>query len=198
MAPPRLSTRHLDGPLVAAFVQIYKRNHQNHRRHDYDQCDVNIEHCHAYTSPQFFFCDGAPALFYSALTQARPDWLKEGKARIILQFGPERLKELPDVPFGLDLMRNEDDKLLMQASSAPQALGRPFLLPPGVPSDRVAAMRKAFADTFTDPEFRDDAEKIGLIVNAPRTGEQLQKVITDAYETPQRVVDRLRSLYNPQ
>ena len=58
-------------------------------------------------------------------------------------------------------------------------------------------MRKALADTFTDPEFQADAEKIGLIVNAPQTGEQLQEVIESAYATPSRVVERLRKLNNP-
>src|SRR5688572_1330681 len=141
--------------------------------------------------------DGYPSVFYSALTSTRPTWLKEKKAKAIVQYGPHRLKELPDVPFATDLLKNEDDRLLMQASSAPQALGRPLLMPPDVPADRVAAMRKALADTFKDPQFKADADKIGLIVNAPRTGEELQQVIADAYKTPSRVVERLRALNNP-
>jgi tripartite-type tricarboxylate transporter receptor subunit TctC len=141
--------------------------------------------------------DGYPSVFYSALTSTRPTWLKEKKAKAIVQYGPQRLKELPNVPFATDLITNEDDKLLMQASSAPQALGRPLLLPPDVPADRVAALRKALMDTFIDAQFKADAAKIGLIVNAPQTGEQLQKVIADAYRAPTRVVERLRKLNNP-
>ena len=101
------------------------------------------------------------------------------------------------MPFAPDLIDAEDDKLLMQAAFAPLALGRPLLMPPGVAPDRLAAMRRALADTFTDPDFKADAEKIGLIVNAPRTGEQLQDVIEKAYATPSRVVERLRKLNNP-
>jgi tripartite-type tricarboxylate transporter receptor subunit TctC len=141
--------------------------------------------------------DGYPSVFYSALSSTRPNWLKDKQAKAIVQYGPERLKELPDVPFVSDLLTNEDDKLLMQASSAPQALGRPLLAPPNVPADRVTALRKALADTFADAGFQADAEKIGLIVNAPRTGEQLQDVIMKAYATPSHVVDRLRKLNNP-
>jgi len=141
--------------------------------------------------------DGYPSVFYSALSSTRPNWLKDKQAKAIVQYGPQRLKELPDVPFATDLLTNEDDRLLMQASSAPQALGRPLLMPPNVPADRVAAMRKALAETFADQEFQADAEKAGLIVNAPQTGEQLQKVIADAYATPARVVERLRKLNNP-
>ena len=141
--------------------------------------------------------DGYPSVFYSALTSTRPNWLRDKQAKAIVQYGPERLKELPDVPFAPDLLTNEDDKLLMQAAFAPQALGRPLLMPPGVAADRVAAMRKALADTFTDPEFQAEAEKAGLIVNAPKTGEQLQEVIAKAYATPSRVVERLQKLNNP-
>ncbi len=141
--------------------------------------------------------DGYPSVFYSALTSTRPNWLRDKEAKAIVQYGPARLKELPDVPFAPDLLKNEDDKLLMQAAFAPQALGRPMVAPPGIPAERVAALRKALADTFADPEFQADAHKIGLIVNAPQTGEQLQDVIVKAYATPSRVVERLRKLNNP-
>jgi hypothetical protein len=141
--------------------------------------------------------DGYPSVFYSALSSTRPNWLRDKQAKAIVQYGPERLKELPGVPFVTDLLTNEDDKLLMQAASAPQALGRPLVMPPGVPADRVAAMRKALADTFKDPDFQAEAEKGGLIVNAPKTGQELQQVIERAYATPSRVVERLQKLNNP-
>ena len=141
--------------------------------------------------------DGYPSAFYSALTSTRPNWLRDKLAKAIVQYGPERLRELPDVPFAPDVITNADDKLLMQAAFAPLALGRPLVMPPGVPADRVAAMRKALADTFADPEFKAEAEKAGLIVNAPRSGDELQRVIVSAYETPPRVVERLRKLNNP-
>jgi tripartite-type tricarboxylate transporter receptor subunit TctC len=141
--------------------------------------------------------DGYPSVFYSALTSTRPTWLKEKKAKPIIQYGPTRLKELPGVPFVTDLLTNEDDRLMMQAASAPQALGRPLLLPPDVPDVRVDAIRKAVTDTFGDPQFQADANKTGLIVNAPQTGQQLQDVIVRAYASPTRVVDRIRKLNNP-
>jgi tripartite-type tricarboxylate transporter receptor subunit TctC len=67
-------------------------------------------------------------------------------------------------------------------------------MPPNVPEDRVAAVRKALADTFADPAFQAEAEKIGLIVNAPRTGQQIQDLISQTFAMPSRVVDRLRQL----
>ena len=141
--------------------------------------------------------DGYPSVFYSALTATRPNWLRDKLAKAIVQYGPERLKELGDVPFAPDLLANEDDKRLMQAAFAPQALGRPLVAPPGVLPERVAALRKALADTFADPDFLAESDRMGLGVNAPRTGVQLQDVIERAYGSPSQVVERLRKLNNP-
>jgi tripartite-type tricarboxylate transporter receptor subunit TctC len=141
--------------------------------------------------------DGHPSAFYSALTSTRPTWLREGKAKAIVQFGPEKLPELGEVPFALDLINDPEDKQVMQAAVGSLAVGRPFLMPPGIPADRVAAMRKALVATFADPEFLAEGEKLGLVVNAPRTGEQLQALLLDTYRSPPRVLDRLQKLNTP-
>jgi hypothetical protein len=142
--------------------------------------------------------DGYPSVFQSALTSTRPTWLPEKLAKAIVQYGPERrLADLENVPFAPDLIANEDDKLLMQAGFAPLALGRPLVMPPDVPPDRVAVMRTALAETFADPEFLGEGARMGLAVNAPRSGEQLTDVIARAYRSPPRIVERLQKLNNP-
>ena len=103
--------------------------------------------------------DGHPSAFFSSVRSTRPTWLREKTAKAIVQYGPEKIAELADVPFAPDLVASEDDKLVMQAAFAPLALGRPFLAPPGVPAERVAALRKAFAATMVDPEFLAESEK---------------------------------------
>jgi hypothetical protein len=57
-------------------------------------------------------------------------------------------------------------------------------------------MRKAFMDTINNPEFRAEAGKQGLLIDSPRSGEQLQQEITRLYATPPDVVKRLRRIYN--
>jgi tripartite-type tricarboxylate transporter receptor subunit TctC len=141
--------------------------------------------------------DGHPSAFFSSVRSTRPMWLRDKSAKAIVQYGPEKLAELPDVPFAPDLVGNDDDRLVMQAAFAPLVLGRPFLMPPGLPADRVTALRQAFAATMTDPEFLAESEKIGLGLNAPRTGEQMQAVMERTYQSPPRVIDRLRQLNAP-
>jgi tripartite-type tricarboxylate transporter receptor subunit TctC len=141
--------------------------------------------------------DGHPSAFFSSLRSTRPAWLRDKTAKAIVQYGPEKLAELRDVAFAPDLVASDDDRLLMQAAFGPLALGRPFLLPPGVPVERVAALREAFAATMTDPEFLAEGERIGLGLNAPRAGAQIQEVMERAYQSPPRVIDRLRQLNVP-
>jgi tripartite-type tricarboxylate transporter receptor subunit TctC len=141
--------------------------------------------------------DGHPSAFFSSVRSTRPTWLREKTAKAILQYGPEKLAELPDVPFAPDLVASDEDKLTMQAAFAPLALGRPFLIPPGVPAERVAALRAAFAATMVDTEFLAEGERMGLGLNAPRTGAQIQEVMEHAYQSPPAVIERLRQLNTP-
>ncbi len=136
--------------------------------------------------------DGFPSLFYNTLTATRPNWRKDIK--LLLQYGLEKEPAIPDVPSALDLVTDPDDRLLLQAGLAEVTLGRPYLMPPGVPADRVAAMRKAFADMFRDAGFLADATRMSLGVSSSKTGEQIQQLIADTYRTPPKTIDRLRKL----
>ena len=141
--------------------------------------------------------DGHPSAFFSSVRSTRPTWLRDKTAKAIVQYGAEKLAELPDVPFAPDLVGHDGDRLVMQAAFAPLTLGRPLLTPPGVASERVAALRRAFAATMADPDFLAEGERVGLGLNAPRTGEQIQEVVERAYQSPPRVIDRLRQLNAP-
>lgn len=133
---------------------------------------------------------------WSSLTSVKKDWLAQNRVRILLQYGPEKEPALGATPFADDLITNPEDKLLFQAAYGPLTLGRPFVLPPDVPADRVSALRKAFMDMIKDPEFRAEAGKQGLQIDSPRSGEQLQEEIRKLYATPPHIVERLRRIYN--
>jgi tripartite-type tricarboxylate transporter receptor subunit TctC len=142
--------------------------------------------------------DGYPSVFWSSLTSTRPTWLADKTAKVVLQYGPEPLRELPGVAWALDHITDANDKVLFATATAPNALGRPLLMPPDVPADRLAAVRKALLDTFNDPTFQAEADKIGLVVNAPRTGQQLHDVVAAAYAAPANVVARVQQLEKPE
>ena len=138
--------------------------------------------------------DSYGVTFWSSLTSTKPNWLRDKKIRILVQYGPEKETDLPDVPFAPDFIKKEEDRLLMEAAFAQLAAGRPFVAPPGLPPERTAALRKAMMDTFKDPDFLADAAKQQLQVDKPRSGEQLQDHIKRVYEMPASVAERLRKI----
>jgi tripartite-type tricarboxylate transporter receptor subunit TctC len=140
--------------------------------------------------------DGGPSTFLSSLKTMRPHWIAENKVRLLLQYSLEPNPELKDVPFALDLLKDRPDDLkLMEIASAPMTLGRPFAAPPDVPADRLAVLRKAFFDTFADHAFLADCEKQGLECDAASTGEQIQKIVADAYLASPDVIARLQKIH---
>src|ERR1700754_1789153 len=83
----------------------------------------------------------------NAAKSVRPDWLKEKKVNILLQYAFEPHPELPDVPTLPQLARTEEEKEILAVIFLPQQMGRPIFAPPGIPADRLAALRDAF-DAF--------------------------------------------------
>ncbi len=138
--------------------------------------------------------DGHACILWSAVQALRPQWISEKKAQFLLQWGAIKEKGLPDTPFVMDLVTKPEDRLLLEAASAPLALGRPFLLPPDVPKDRAQAMQKAMMAIFADPAFQADAQRQALDINAPRSGEEVQQLIERVYAMPSDVITRLRKL----
>jgi tripartite-type tricarboxylate transporter receptor subunit TctC len=129
----------------------------------------------------------------SNITVNRADWLRDGKVRILLQFGVERLAALPDVPTAVELASAEADRALLRFYAVKFSMARPLFAPPDVPADRLAALRAAFDATMKDPQYLDEARRIGLDVN-PLDGEGIAALIRKVQGTPQPVVDRLREL----
>lgn len=120
----------------------------------------------------------------------RPDWLKEKKLNILVQIGLERSPDLPDVPLLMDLVSKPEDKAAMKLLSAPTAVGRPIFTTPGVPMDRVAALRLAFDQMIKDPAFVEEAAKSKLEIDYV-PGEKLQRIVEDIIATPKPIAERL-------
>jgi tripartite-type tricarboxylate transporter receptor subunit TctC len=134
--------------------------------------------------------------FWSSLKTSRPTWHKEGKVRYLFQYGgTEPHPELKNVPLAINLLPSEADKALLNVAAAPLALGRPFGAPPGMPADRLAALRAAMMATFKDPAFLADCAKLRIECDSPRTGAQLGDLIVKAYGAPADVRKRLIGMY---
>jgi len=141
--------------------------------------------------------DSYGVTFWSSLTSTKAAWVKNKQVRILVQYGPQKEPDLPDVPYGPDLIKNAEDHALFEAAYAPLTAGRPFVAPPGMPPERTAALRAAMLATFNDPEFRAEAKRLRLVINKPTSGEEMQAQVARQYKLPKHVVDRLRRIAQP-
>jgi hypothetical protein len=135
--------------------------------------------------------DGRGSNAWASQKATHPEWLRDGKINILVQIGLTKAPDLPHVPLLMDLATNPDDRAALKLLSAPTAVGRPLFTTPGVPIERVTALRRAFDATMKDPDFQADAKKASLDLN-PMNGETLQKVVEDVVATPKPIIERLR------
>ena len=117
---------------------------------------------------------------------------REGRIAILFQAALAPDARLKSAPVGTDLARSDADRAALKLFFARVALGRPFVLPPGVPADRVAALRQAFDATMTDPQFLADASRANLHVDAI-SGAELAAIIASVYRTPKDIVARTKA-----
>src|SRR5436309_12517544 len=131
--------------------------------------------------------EGICGLSWSTMKASRPHWIKEKLLNVIVQMGLDKLADLPTVPAALDLVADPVKKQVLTLILIRQEPGRPVAAPPGVPADRVAALRRAFNATMTDPDFVAEADKLHMEIE-PLNAAQIEKLLATAYGTPKPIV----------
>ena len=135
-------------------------------------------------------------LGWESVQSASGAWLKDGYARVFVQNGTARHKDLPDVPLALEFARDEESKMLLRLVDAPGAMAKPFALPPGVDASRVRVMREALLATYRDPAFLEEARAMNLEFQ-PKDADQIQQILNDVLATPPEVAARYRQIIQP-
>jgi tripartite-type tricarboxylate transporter receptor subunit TctC len=134
---------------------------------------------------------------WSTLKAIASNWIEEKKVRILAQWALRKHPELTDVPLILDWAKTDADRQALQLALARLEFGRPFFMPPGVPADRVNAIRRAFDAATKDKELLAEAAKLKIEVD-PLSGEQVASLIADIYKTPAATVERVRAAMAPR
>jgi tripartite-type tricarboxylate transporter receptor subunit TctC len=116
-------------------------------------------------------------------------WLDAHKLNLLLQIGFEKEPELPNVPLLQEFVKSDEDMQIVKLISLPTALGYAHWVAPGVPADRLAALRLAYAQTLKDPQFLKDAEKAHMEIR-PQSGAQLTALTAQVTATPKAVLVR--------
>jgi tripartite-type tricarboxylate transporter receptor subunit TctC len=118
-------------------------------------------------------------------------WYRDGTLRTIALVGLKRPADFGDVPLLMDLAQDQDTRQLLELFSSPAEVGKPVVMGPDVPAERIAAMRQAFDATMADPAFRADAGRMSLAIE-PISGEELTASVKRLMTVPDAVVRRAR------
>jgi tripartite-type tricarboxylate transporter receptor subunit TctC len=134
---------------------------------------------------------------WSSVVATHKNWLAEKKITILVQLGLTKHPDLPDVPLVTDLAKTDEQRQILRLIFARQVMGRPFLAPPGVPQERVAALRQAFLDTMEDKDFLAEAAKAQLEIT-PVSGRDVEALVKEVYQTPPAIAAQAAQVLNPK
>jgi tripartite-type tricarboxylate transporter receptor subunit TctC len=137
--------------------------------------------------------NGICGIGLSSYAEAHPDWIPSGTVIPIVQ---EALKPDPEmtarhVPLSLDFAKTDEQRQVLSLMYSQGVFSRPYIVPPGIPPERLAALRKAFMDAFHDPATLADAKRVRVPIE-PTSGEDVQALVAKTYATPNTVVARLK------
>jgi tripartite-type tricarboxylate transporter receptor subunit TctC len=137
--------------------------------------------------------DGASSS-WAAVKVGKQAWLRDRKIRIILQTTPTRVAELPDAPSLGEIGDTPEDRAVFALYASGSAIGRSLLAPPGLPPERVQALRDAFQAMVRDPEFAGDLQRMNVELD-PLPGEQVAQLAARALATPAAVRQRAKAAF---
>jgi tripartite-type tricarboxylate transporter receptor subunit TctC len=128
---------------------------------------------------------GLPGILVS-----HPGWVHSGEATILYQAAVKRHRLLPNVPSLPELAQSNEGRQVLSAAASTGEIGRSILTTPGVPPERLAALRSAFQAMLKDPDFVSACEKRNLMVDAA-AGEEIDEIVRETLRLPQALAETI-------
>jgi tripartite-type tricarboxylate transporter receptor subunit TctC len=133
--------------------------------------------------------DGRGSNTMASWNATAPDWVKNKKLVHLVQMGLKSDPRITHVPLVHTLATNKEDRAVLKILSSLPTIGRPITAPPGVPADRVKALRAAFDATMKDKAYIAEAAKLQMELN-PMSGAELTKVVANVMAIPKPVLEK--------
>lgn len=131
---------------------------------------------------------------FEAVKTQHPDWIADGKIRFLLQFALTRHPEMANVPTAIEAAETDEQRAIFRAVLNATEIGKPFFTTPGVPPERVEALRRAFDKMTADAEFIAEFERARVELS-PMSGEKLQKLVEDLVAISPDLVEKVKANY---
>ncbi len=133
---------------------------------------------------------------WSSFKAVRPDWIRDKKVTMLMQGALQNDPELKDLPNALDFIKSPSDRQVMELHFTQKTAARPVILPPGVPAERLALLRRAFAALGQDKDFLAEAAKSKVEFNFV-SGQEVDKVVALIVATPPEIAERYAKAFAP-
>lgn len=130
---------------------------------------------------------------WAATKATKQEWMRDKLISILVQFGTKGAPELAGIPLLMDLGTNDSDRTLLKLGTVVATLGKPLFVGPGVPPERLKALRDAFMKSLTDKAVLEEANRVHLEIS-PMTGQEVHAIIDDMFATPQQLRDKLSEM----
>ncbi|MGH6769721.1 MAG: Bug family tripartite tricarboxylate transporter substrate binding protein [Xanthobacteraceae bacterium] len=129
---------------------------------------------------------------WSITKTVHPEWLREKKINLLVQYAAARHPEIPQVPAVVDLAATDEQRQILSLFASGSDIGRSIMAPPGVPADAVKALRTAFMQTMRDPALLKEIRKSGIDID-PLAGGKLQEIVRGAVDVPPKVTEAAKA-----
>jgi tripartite-type tricarboxylate transporter receptor subunit TctC len=134
---------------------------------------------------------------WSSFKAVRPQWLRDKKVTLLMQGALQNEPELAGLPNALDFIKSPSDRQVMELHFTQKTAARPVIVPPGVPAERLAILRRAFAALGQDKEFLAEAAKSRVEFNFV-PGQEVDKVVALIAKTPPAVAEQYAKAFAPK
>lgn len=136
---------------------------------------------------------GVGGMNYSSIHARKPEWLRDNKINILVQLAFERHAELPNVPTVMELAKNDEQRAILQLVFAPTSMSHAIFGPPGIPADRLKALRTAFDTMMSDKGFLAEADKLKIEINQPMSGEKMSQIVERLYNVSPELLEKAKA-----
>jgi tripartite-type tricarboxylate transporter receptor subunit TctC len=130
---------------------------------------------------------------WSSWKSTRPEWVAEKKIFNLVQIALKRAPDLKDVPLMVELAKNDFDRDVLRFLSSDTEIARAMVTTPGVPADRLAALRKAFDEAMKLPGLLEEAGKLQMDLSW-LSGEDSHKIAKSIIEADPKVIARAKDI----
>jgi tripartite-type tricarboxylate transporter receptor subunit TctC len=133
---------------------------------------------------------------WGSIKANKPEWIKN-KDVTVLAYSGRRQPDLAGVPHLEDVIKDPVDRQVFKVVTAGAQLGHPFAMAPGVPADRLEAVRKAFMEMLKSPEFIKEATAAQIEID-PVEPQEMRDIVQELFATPEDVRKRARKYFDRQ